>query len=245
MIELFHRAPRNPVNLPSHRRQGGIRLPGEMAGSERLVAYRQSPETSPAQDPLGGRQPGIATDESTAYRKYRAYGTPVDSPRQIKVLRSPSQMECSSTPPEAGQAGRRRPIVEGHTGVESRSGAVAFAPFPLPAHRTGRAVFRHPALGQELTLSPTGSSWSVRSGGPVPTRRAGTDRGTVTFPGSSPCASRRATGGAGGGSAGRWLDTPGSRGRGRSSSTIPEASGSVAPLGPRPPSRAIAGRSAR
>src|ERR1700676_4049442 len=36
-------------------------------------------------------------------------------------------------------------------GVESRSGAVAWgreaiAPFPLPAHRTGRADFPHPAL---------------------------------------------------------------------------------------------------
>ena len=39
--------------------------------------------------------------------------------------------------------------------VESRSGAVADAPFPLPAHRTGRADFPHPALGQELTRSPT------------------------------------------------------------------------------------------
>jgi hypothetical protein len=35
--------------------------------------------------------------------------------------------------------------------VESRSGAVAEAPFPLPAHRTGRADFRHPALGQGST----------------------------------------------------------------------------------------------
>ena len=30
-------------------------------------------------------------------------------------------------------------------------------PFLLPAHRTGRAGFPHPALGQELTPSPTES----------------------------------------------------------------------------------------
>ena len=41
--------------------------------------------------------------------------------------------------------------------VESRGGAVTESPFPLPAHRTGRADFPHPALGQELILSPTGS----------------------------------------------------------------------------------------
>ena len=34
---------------------------------------------------------------------------------------------------------------------------MAEAPFPLPAHRTGRADFPHPALGQELTPSPTES----------------------------------------------------------------------------------------
>ena len=27
--------------------------------------------------------------------------------------------------------------------------------FPAPAHRTGRADFPHPALGQNITLSPT------------------------------------------------------------------------------------------
>ena len=42
--------------------------------------------------------------------------------------------------------------------VESRSGAVATdaAPFPLPAHQTGRADFPHPAFGQGFfMLSPT------------------------------------------------------------------------------------------
>ena len=31
----------------------------------------------------------------------------------------------------------------------------AVTPFPHPAHRTGRADFPHPALGQDLTLTPT------------------------------------------------------------------------------------------
>src|ERR1700731_295859 len=30
----------------------------------------------------------------------------------------------------------------------------AMAPFPHPAHRTGRADFPHPALGQDVTPSP-------------------------------------------------------------------------------------------
>src|SRR3954469_10710631 len=93
------------------------------------------------------------------------------------------------------------------TFVESRSGAVADAPFPLPAHRTGRAVFRHPALGQELMLSPTGSSWGDRSSGPGPARRAGTGQGAVTPPDSAACASPGATDGADAARGGQWLDT--------------------------------------
>src|SRR5262245_29285838 len=91
--------------------------------------------------------------------------------------------------------------------VESRSGAVADAPFPLPAHRTGRAVFRHPALGQELMLSPTESSWGERSSRSSPARRAGTDRGIVGSPDSRACASPEATGGADAARGGQWLDT--------------------------------------
>src|SRR5919112_5436980 len=109
--------------------------------------------------------------------------------------------------------------------VESRSGAVAAAPFPLPAHRTGQAVFPHPALGQELMLSPTGSSSGGRSSGPGPALRAGTDRGTVMSPDSSACASPAATDGAGAARGGPRPDTRPRPGRGRSSSTSPEASG--------------------
>ena len=37
-------------------------------------------------------------------------------------------------------------------------------PFPHPAHRTGQADFPHPALGQELTPSPTARCAQARSG---------------------------------------------------------------------------------
>jgi len=84
---------------------------------------------------------------------------------------------------------------------------VAGAPVPLPAHRTGRAVFRHPALGQELTLSPTGRSSDGRANEPGPARRAGTDRGTVSCPDSSVCACSEATDGAGAARGGQGLDT--------------------------------------
>jgi hypothetical protein len=40
----------------------------------------------------------------------------------------------------------------------------ALAPFPHPAHRTGRADFPHPALGQDLTPSPTARCTHARSG---------------------------------------------------------------------------------
>src|SRR4051812_5110678 len=91
--------------------------------------------------------------------------------------------------------------------VESRSGAVVETPFPLPAHRTGRAVFRHPALGQELMPSPTESSWEGRSSESGPARRAGTGRGTVTSRDSSACASPGAIDGAGAARGGLRLGT--------------------------------------
>src|SRR3954453_20808604 len=91
--------------------------------------------------------------------------------------------------------------------VESRSGAVAGDPFPLPAHRTGRAVFRHPALGQDVTPSPTGNSSGGRPSGPDRARCAGIDRDTVTYPDSSACACPGAIDGAVAACSGQWLDT--------------------------------------
>src|ERR1700756_4681661 len=38
------------------------------------------------------------------------------------------------------------------------------APFPHPAHRTGRADFPHPGLGQDITPSPTARCTHARSG---------------------------------------------------------------------------------
>src|SRR5215471_6085389 len=40
----------------------------------------------------------------------------------------------------------------------------AVAPFPYLAHRTGRADFPHPALGQDITPSPTARCAHARSG---------------------------------------------------------------------------------
>src|SRR6266404_5642885 len=37
----------------------------------------------------------------------------------------------------------------------------AMLPFPHPAHRTGRADFPHPALGEKFTMSPTGNCSSA------------------------------------------------------------------------------------
>src|SRR5262249_32073913 len=41
----------------------------------------------------------------------------------------------------------------------------AVTPFPHPAHRTGRADFPHPALGQDITPSPTARRAQAQSGG--------------------------------------------------------------------------------
>ena len=80
--------------------------------------------------------------------------------------------------------------------VESRSGAVAGAPVPLPAHRTRTCGF--PASGSRTRTHAFahGKSSDGRSSGPGPARRAGTDRETVTFPDSSACVSPEATDGA-------------------------------------------------
>jgi len=55
-------------------------------------------------------------------------------------------------------------------------------PFPHPAHRTGQADFPHPALGQELTPSPTARCAQARSG--VRARSARKDAGVDR---SRPC----------------------------------------------------------
>ena len=67
------------------------------------------------------------------------------------------------------------------------------APFPHPAHRTGRAGFPHPALGLELMISPTGSYAFAHSA--VPARGFGTGirRRTESIPYSVFCAWRITT----------------------------------------------------
>src|SRR5262245_17396730 len=55
-------------------------------------------------------------------------------------------------------------------------------PFPHPAHRTGQADLPHPALGQDLTPSPTARRAQARSG--VRARSARKDAGVDK---SRPC----------------------------------------------------------
>ncbi len=49
----------------------------------------------------------------------------------------------------------------------------AITPFPHPAHRTGRADFPHPALGQDFTPSPTARHAQAGSGVRVQSARKG------------------------------------------------------------------------
>src|SRR5437763_3001317 len=56
------------------------------------------------------------------------------------------------------------------------------APFPHPAHRTGHADFPHPALGQDITPSPTTGRDQAVSG-----VRAGSARKGARVDSSRPC----------------------------------------------------------
>src|SRR2546422_222038 len=56
------------------------------------------------------------------------------------------------------------------------------ASFPPPAHRTGRADFPHPALGQELMRSPTASGVPAHAARPSRAARADTDGESVHHP---------------------------------------------------------------
>jgi hypothetical protein len=49
----------------------------------------------------------------------------------------------------------------------------SIAPFPHPAHRTGRAALPHPALGQDLTPSPTAGHCPTQSDARVRSARRG------------------------------------------------------------------------
>ena len=64
----------------------------------------------------------------------------------------------------------------------------AMLPFPHPAHRTGRADFPHPALGERFTVSPTGNYSSAWQGGRGPALRAEMTAETAWSPTPTPCA---------------------------------------------------------
>ena len=75
---------------------------------------------------------------------------------------------------------------------------LTIAPFPHPAHRTGRADFPHPALFQNIRPSRS-NGWRQACGGvSVPMIRKGTGQsiGGTPFPSSRVCASTRPVGAA-------------------------------------------------
>ena len=72
----------------------------------------------------------------------------------------------------------------------------AVAPFPHPAHRTGRADFPHPALGQDIMPSPTAGYGFGLANGSVPVVYGGTDPGSATTLSPEPYVSRITTGAA-------------------------------------------------
>ncbi len=61
---------------------------------------------------------------------------------------------CSSRV-EEGRGGGRLPVAMASAFAAAASVRLAVAPFPHPAHRTGRALLTHPALGQDTTPSHT------------------------------------------------------------------------------------------
>jgi hypothetical protein len=81
-------------------------------------------------------------------------------------------------------------------------------PFPHPAHRTGRALFRHPAPGQGITRSPTEGAASAEASGRDPTSRIGARQDSRSELPALPCASCRATDAAGTSCARRAPGTP-------------------------------------
>src|SRR5260370_32691322 len=91
-------------------------------------------------------------------------GTPQSGPEIPDRLRLPAGARRLAHPLGLTSS-RRQPLVESRCGAGalgrtylfpplSSGGAVSgspLTPFPHPAHRTGRADFPHPALGQDLT----------------------------------------------------------------------------------------------
>ena len=71
--------------------------------------------------------------------------------------------------------------------------SVALAPFPHPAHRTGRADFPHPALFQHIKPSRSHGRYASAAGGSIPRFHRGTGRsiGGTPFPACRVFASTR------------------------------------------------------
>src|SRR5262245_21442840 len=97
----------------------------------------------------------------------------VKIPRLILGLEGGSRLQCGRVPRSTATPGDGRVEMWRGGGRPNISVAAPFvwrcltgsamAPFPHPAHRTGRADFPHPALGQDVTLSPTARCTHARS----------------------------------------------------------------------------------
>ena len=85
---------------------------------------------------------------------------------------------------------------------------LAVAPFPHPSHRTGRADFPHPALGQDFTPSPTARHAPSARGGRDPWSRRDTREDSPHTRDAAPCACCATTGSAAPSYSCRLPDTP-------------------------------------
>jgi hypothetical protein len=95
---------------------------------------------------------------------------PLEAPMKV-TRRKPACALSASTPPfpgfgrvEVWRGDFRSSISVAASFVWRCLSGSTMAPFPHPAHRTGHADFPHPALGQDVTPSPTTGHAQARSG---------------------------------------------------------------------------------
>ena len=160
--------------------------------------------------------PMLCEARASLTRCMTSFSTCCESTRRTGRPRRPSEPTCCETAGDAkpGWSGRRcfnptrsstRPGLVMPSRVEMWCGGVrlgisvsgpfgcrcltslAMAPFPHPAHQTGRAVFRHPAFGQGFTTSAASHvrprTVGVRSveAGIIPASGADSGHRTVSF----------------------------------------------------------------
>ena len=147
-----------PATLPHrHSREGGN--PSHLAGAYLAPAWARSDPQFASNDRRLAWVPAFAGMTLSVGCRSGAGMTLRIGARGRKLVGCNSEAYCtvanSTSPMELGAR------------VESRSGAVAgsidHAPFPLPAHRTGRADFPHPALRLASRQGPRRRGWVRRT----------------------------------------------------------------------------------